>query len=445
MNADKQMDRLQGFFEAISENRYLKTISKSMVMTIPATMTGALFTLISNLPFESYQNFLVNTGLKDMLVLPGIFTTNLMAFIVVYFVTYNLVKSFDLDGRIPGLLGIVSFLILTPVTQMDLQGNGRLSNLIPFDWIGSRGMFVAILVGLVMGRLYALFMIKKIYIRMPKSVPSFVEKSFASFIPFFCLVLLSALTSWLLSLTASQNLHQIIYSVLQAPLQSIGGSIGGVLVAYIAINLFWWFGIHGKALVFAVVAPIWASLSAENLAATSAGELPPHLIDLGFTTIFMEIGGAGSVLGLALLFTFLAKSDRYRAVGKITFVPTFFGINEPITFGTPIVLNPTFFIPTVVTPLITGLIGYGAISVGFLPRMTGASLPTGVPTLFNAIILAGWKGLIVQLIAILISVAIYYPFFRVADKEAYQEEKAIEEAKKTLPLDKVVTSDTLSV
>jgi cellobiose PTS system EIIC component len=422
MNLDNVMEKFQGTFEKISENRYLKAISKAMVMTIPATMTGALCTLISNLPFEGYQNFLISTGLKDFLIIPGIFTTNIMAIVVVYFVAYNMARSFDIDGTVAGFLGIVSFLIMTPIANIDLAGDGNLVRFISFDWIGSRGMFVAILVGLIIGRLYALFMVNKIYIRMPKTVPSFVEKSFAALIPFFCLVLLSALASWGIGLTSQESIHQIIYTLLQVPLQSIGGSIGGVLIAYVAINLFWWFGIHGKALVFAVVAPIWAALSAENLAATTAGELPPHLIDLGFTTIFMEIGGGGCVLGLALLFTFLAKSERYRTVGKLTFIPTFFGINEPITFGTPIVLNTMFFIPTVLTPIITGLIGYGAILIGFLPRMTGASLPTGVPTLFNAIILAGWKGLLVQLLGIAVSVAFYYPFFRIADKQELKSE-----------------------
>lgn len=422
MNIEKHMDKAQGFFEAISENRYLKAVSKAMVMTIPATMTGALCTLTGNLPFESYQTFLMNTGLKTLLQMPGLFTTSIMSLLVVYFVTYNIVKSFDLDGHIAGVLGIVSFLLFTPLTAMDPNNSGRMLNFISYDWIGSRGMFAALVIGLIVGRLYALFMIKKIYIRMPESVPAFVEKSFASLVPFFVITLLSALVSWLFALTESGNIHQIIYTVLQIPLQSIGGSIGGVLVAYVAMNIFWWFGIHGKALVFSVVAPIWAALGAENLAATTAGELPPHLIDMGFTTLFMEVGGAGCILGLSLLFTFFAKSERYTRVGKVTFVPTFFGINEPITFGTPIVLNPTFFIPTVLTPLVTGLIGYGSILVGFLPRMSGASLPTGVPTIFNALILAGWKGILVQLVAILVSVAIYLPFFKMADKEAVKEE-----------------------
>lgn len=420
---NKFVDKAMIFFEKINQNRYLSVVSKAMVMTIPATITGALCTLITNLPFDAYQTFLSNTGLNDLLAIPVLFTTNILALIVVYFVAFNIVKSFELDGTVAAVLAIVCFLIFTPLGSFEAEG--RITSFISFEWIGAKGMFVGIVLGLVIGRLYALFMIKRIYIRMPSTVPAFVEKSFASVIPFFCICFLSAIGSWLFTFTRAGNIHEVIYNILQVPLQNLGGSIGGVLVAYVAINLFWWFGLHGKAIVFAVVAPIWASMGAENLLATNAGMTPPHLIDMGFTTIFMEIGGAGCILGLAILFIFLSKSEHFKSLGKITMVPTFFGINEPITFGTSVVLNPTFLIPTILTPLVTGIIGYASIVVGFVPRMSGASLPTGVPSLFNAIILAGWNGLIVQIICIVIAVAIYYPFFRMADMQALKEENNI--------------------
>lgn len=447
MNTDKYLDRVQVVFEAISENRYLKSISKAMVMTIPAMMAGAITVLIGNLPFEGYQAFLADTGLGNILRLPNMFTVEIIALLVAYFVGNNIASSFDLDGNMAGVTSLVAFLMLTPLTEFDVTGEGNLANYISYDWIGSRGMFVAILVGVLIGRLYALFIIKKIYIRMPDTVPSFVEKSFAAVIPFFLLVVLAAILSWLFSLTPQGHVHEVVYNILQVPLQGLGGSIGGVIVAYIAMNIFWWFGIHGKALVFAIVAPIWASLGAENLAATSAGQTPPNMIDMGFTTIFFEIGGAaGAVLGLAILFTFFAKSKRYRSTGRLTIIPTFFGINEPITFGTPVVLNPTFLIPTIVAPLVTGVMGYVSILIGFVPRMTGASLPTGVPTFVNAFILGGWRAAVVQVLAVLVSVAIYYPFFRAADKQALEEElKEPNEEEQDVDSEEITDSQTATV
>lgn len=408
------------FFDKVSKNRYLNAVSKAMMMTIPATMTGALFTLIKNMPFESYQEFITNTGLVNFLQIPITFTSSIISLIVVFFVAYNVAKSFGTEGRVAGITALLAFLILTPLVPIEIDE--KVTNFISFDWLGARGMFVGLILGIVIGRIYSFMMIKKLYIRMPESVPTFVEKAFAAIIPFFVIVTLSSLVSWGFTFTSAGSLHQIIYTILQIPLQNIGGSLPGVIVAYIVINLCWWFGLHGKALVFAVVAPIWTSLSIENLAATNAGTVPPHIIDLGFTTIFMEIGGAGCILGLALLFTVLARSERYRTVGKITLIPTFFGINEPITFGTPVVLNPYFLVPTILAPIVTGILGYISIIIGFVPQMTGASLPTGIPSLVNALILAGWQGLVVQIIAIAVTIVIYYPFFRAADNSALSEE-----------------------
>lgn len=427
MTIDSKMEQLQGTIAVFSENRYIKTVSKSMVMTLPATMTGALLTLIKTVQISGWQEFVNNSGLANLLNLGIMFTTNIMSLYVVFFVAYNLTKSFKIDAMVAGILGIASFLIFTPLSLIDVAGDGTMTSFINFGWIGSKGMFVGIIVGLLVGRIYSFFILNKITIKMPESVPSFVEKSFASLIPFFVIILLSTISSWLFSLTSYGSIHEVIYGVLQIPLQKIGGSLGGVLIAYILIGILWWFGLHGKILVFTVIGPIWQSMTIENLNATAAGEVPPHMIDWGFTTIFMEIGGAGCAFGLALLFTFFAKSERYKGVGKITFLPTFFGISEPITFSTPIVLNPHFFIPTVFTPLVTGLIGYGSIIIGFVPKMKGIALPTGVPTFMNAFMVAGWQALVVQTVCVIVAVACYYPFFRKADKEALMIEKEIED------------------
>lgn len=422
------LEKMQLAAEKISDNRYLKAVSKGMVMTIPASITGAMCTLIANLPFGGYQNFIQGNGLKSLLLLPGIFTSNIMGLIVVYFIAFNLAKSYKIDGMFPGFLAIVSFLILTPLTSIERQVHDtvRPVDFISFDYIGSRGMFVGIIVGLVVAKLYSWFIQNNITIHMPESVPSFVEKSFSSIIPFFSITFLMALVSWGFTFTSFGSAHNLVYTVLQVPIQQIGGSVGGVMVAYALIGLFWWFGIHGKAIIFGVYAPIIQTMTIENMNAAATGATPPNLVDFGFTSVFLEIGGGGNVLGLAICFLFFAKSDQYKNIGRITGIPTFFGINEPITFGTPICLNPLFLLPTVVTPLVTGLIGYFSITSGLVPRMVGAQLPTGTPTFVNAIIAGGWRMMLAQLVCVIVATAIYFPFFKVADKrECKREQEAM--------------------
>lgn len=425
MSFVNNLEKIQLAAEKISDNRYLKAVSKGMVMTIPASITGAMLTLIANMPFDGYQEFIQSNGLKTLLLLPGIFTSNIMGLIVVYFIAFNLAKSYKIDGMFPGFLAIVSFLILTPLATVEQQVHDtvRPVDFISFDFIGSRGMFVGIIVGLTVAKLYSWFIKNNITIRMPDSVPSFVEKSFSSIIPFFSITFLMACISWGFSFTSYGSAHNLVYSVLQVPIQQIGGSIGGVMVAYALIGLFWWFGIHGKAIIFGVYAPILQTMTIENMNAAAAGTAPPNLIDFGFTSAFLEIGGGGCVLGLAICFIFFAKSEQYKSVGRITSIPTFFGINEPITFGTPICLNPMFLLPTVITPLVTGLIGYVSITTGLVPRMVGAQLPTGTPTFVNAVIAGGWRMLLAQIVCVIVATAIYFPFFKMADNVEYKREQ----------------------
>ena len=133
--------KLQLAAEKVSDNRYLKAVSKGMVMTIPASITGAMCTLIANLPFAGYQSFIEGNGLKSLLLLPGVFTSNIMGLIVVYFIAYNLAKSYDIEGMFPGVLGIISFLLLTPLSTIEQQVHDtvRPVDFISFDYIGSKG------------------------------------------------------------------------------------------------------------------------------------------------------------------------------------------------------------------------------------------------------------------------------------------------------------------
>lgn len=418
---NKFIEKTSEVVASISNNRYLKAVSKAMVAAIPVLMIGSISLLITKISIPGWQDFLIRTKLMSLLTLSYSFSINMISLVVVYFVSYNLARSFNKDGGVIGILGFLSFFIMTPTMVTKLNETARPIISIPVEWLGSKGMFVAIIIGLLTARTYVWFMDNKIYLKMPPGVPDFVEKSFASLVPFAAIILLFSLVSVLFTLTSYENIHNFIFKMLQVPLQHVGGSLGGVFVAYIAMSLLWLFGIHGKALVFAVVAPLWAANSAENMAASQAGQIPPHLIDFGFTTIFMEIGGAGCIFALSLLMLF-AKSERYKTIGKVTFVPTLFGINEPITFATPVVLNPILAIPFMLSPLVGGTLGYLAIKIGLVGRMTGASLPTGVPTFLNALIIAGWRGFVAQVLVISVLVLLYLPFFKRLDKEALEQE-----------------------
>lgn len=423
LNKDRILEKTMNGVEKVSNNTYVQSVSRGMAMVLPLLMVGSLVLLLTKIPIAAWQNIVNNTSASTIFTMATQFTTNLLAVWAVFFIGNRLGNTFHYDGALVGIMCLLSFFLLTPMVES--EGTKYIST----EWLGAKGVFVAIIVALVIGRFYVLIMDHKLYIRMPDTVPAFVEKSFAAIIPFFFITVLSGVVAHLFSLTSFGSIHGFIYGVLQTPLQAIGSSLGGVIVAYIITNILWLLGVHGKALVFSVVLPMWSAATAENLAAAQAGLESPHIIDLGFTTIFMEIGGAGCVLALCLLMLFTAKSQQFKSLGKMFFIPTLCGISEPIHFGTPLVMNLKFALPFITAPIVSGVLGYVATLAGLVPRMVGTTVPTGTPQILNGFLIGGVRGMIMQIIVLVVCMAIYYPFFRAVDCQAYQEEQgAVDQA-----------------
>lgn len=228
--------------------------------------------------------------------------------------------------------------------------------------------------------------------------------------------------------TSFATIHGFIYKVLQAPLTALGDSLGATLVANLFIGLFWVFGIHGANIVGSVMGPIWISLSGENLAAFQAGKELPHIITQQFQEIYLQLGGSGSTLALCLAMIFICRSQQCKKLGKLALLPGLFNINEPITFGLPVVLNPIMMIPFILTPMILAVVCYVAISLGLVPPPSGVIVPWTTPPIIGGFLIAGFKGAILQIVELAISFFIYLPFLRVVDKQYYEQEQSYENA-----------------
>ena len=178
----------------------------------------------------------------------------------------------------------------------------------------------------------------------------------------------------------------------------------------------WCFGIHGSSIVSSVMNPIWYALSAQNIDALAAGLAMPNIVNHNFIAFFVEVGGCGATLSLALLCLFRAKSERYKALGKLEIGASVFYINEPILFGFPIVLNPTMMIPFVLSNLTVGLLTYVSVWSGLVPFINDVNLPYTIPAVISGAILCGWRGAVLQIVEIVLTGLIYYPFFKVCDQ-----------------------------
>ncbi len=169
--------------------------------------------------------------------------------------------------------------------------------------------------------------------------------------------------------------------------------------------------------------PIWRSLSAENAAALELGQAATNIVNYQFIANFVKIGGTAATLGLAIVILLTAKSSQYKALGKLSIVPALFNINEPIVFGLPIVLNPIMAIPFIVANIAVAIVTYAATFFGLVPVSIGVEVPWTTPPIISGFLLCGWQGAVLQIVLILVSMAIYYPFFKMQDKQEYDNEE----------------------
>lgn len=423
------MDRITSLLESkllpigikLAENRYLKAINKGFMIILPLTIFGSIFTLIASFPITTWTEWLTNNGLVNWLSLPYKLTVDLIALYTVVAIAYAFTKQEGYDGIAGGISALVSFMLVTPLAQITTKDD-KVITAISMDWLGAKGLFVAMFVAIIASLLFIWFTKKGWVIKMPEGVPPMVSQSFSSLIPIFLTGTLFLIIAYIFSLTNFGSVHNLIYTFVAAPLQAVGGSFGGMVVFTIALHLLWFFGIHGGNVVNSVANPILLPLALENLANFQAGVAPTNIYSAAFKNTY-QFGGGGMTISLALLMIFVAKSDRFKSLGKLSLPANLFYINEPIIFGTPIVLNTTILIPFILAPLITQILAYVLTVIGVLPVLIGYQIPWTMPPIVSGFIQGGWRVALFQLFSIFLTFAIYYPFFKVLDKQACLEEQ----------------------
>ncbi|MGE6579147.1 PTS sugar transporter subunit IIC [Paenibacillus xylanexedens] len=418
-NEQKLSHKLQRFAGKIQQNRYMSAISNGLMSTLPFLIVGAFSTLFSALAWEPYQNFIA--PVKGIIGLASTMTTGIIALYAVFFIAYRLAQSFDKDPLVPAATALLSFLILTPVETFDKV------RALPLQWLGAQGLFVAMFVGLIAARLYIWIVDRNWTIKMPEGVPPTVVKTFSGLIPAILVAVLFVVISGLFMQTSFVTVHQFIYTYLQVPLEGLGGSLGALIIALIIMQALWMFGIHGAIVTLAIVKPIWMSLDLANLEAFQAGAPLPNIIGLAFWYIYANYA---PMLGFALLLVFLAKSKQLRTIGKLGLPGTFFSIHEPLIFGIPVVLNPLLAVPFIVSPIVCAVLGYFATTIGLLPAPIGIYPAFGTPIFALGFIEGSWRLAAAQLVLIPVCMLIYYPFFRILDRQALEREsEALENSK----------------
>ena len=392
----------------LASNIYLQAVRDAFIIfTLPLIIAGSLFLIIANPPFPFLDNLVSNY--KNAILVPFQLSFGLMALFLAFGVAYSLAQYRRTEPVQPGILAMVLFLVAAvPVTDLTTL---KLGDILPY--LGGQGLLVAILIGIMTTEVMRWFRGSRFTIRLPKSVPKNVTRAFEALVPTFLLLTLVWGLEWFVSshtLSIDGKNAQLTLPILlmQAfkPLVAVQDSYPAALAEIVLMMLLWSVGIHGMNIVTAIAAPFWFTTLASN---ATGGH---GIVTEPFFHIFAHLGGSGATWPL-VIYMLLSRSAQLRTVGKIALGPAIFNINEPVTFGVPMALNPLMMIPFVLVPVIIVTINYLVFSVG-LVHVPVVIQPFTVPLGISGFVATGGdiRGSILQFFDLAVSALIYFPFFR---------------------------------
>lgn len=444
---------------AFVNTKAIRAIKDGMVYSMPLIIIGAVYLLLFQLPVESLANFISNLGIVPYLSHGYTSTFQIIALIAAMGIPYQWAKNDGWEPFSAAVIGAAAFLILIPdyvgvtgtfeeglaavdtATVAAAAGGATVAGLNK-TWLAGQGMIGAIIAGLLTGLIYSAFLKKDIRIKMPEGVPDGVAAAFTGLIPAAAILTGAVVVYAITTIVGGVTPIELIYRFLQVPLQNVGDSLGGVIVFETLIPLLWWFGVHGATVVGSVSSTIatanmqsnqliFDQLTAQGMSRAEAiAALPAnggHIFTEPFVNCFQAITGSGITIGLVVFMVFFAKSAQFKQVGKLGLGSGIFNINEPILFGTPIVMNPQLFIPFVLAPLFGNAFAYIMTMIGFMPYTIGVTVPWTTPPILSGLLCIGWQGALVQIIELVASFFIYLPFARAVDNELYQAELEAEQ------------------
>lgn len=407
----------------VADSKMLDALMGGMMCTLPMTLGVSVIAILINFPIPGFSDWVVSSGLMATGNSILTVTMNMMGIYISFFIGLRWGKVCGLSGYTGGIVSGAVFLAFMPQQSFE---DIPMASFINTSYMGSNGIFVAILLGLIVPKVTAILM-SKLEIKLPDMVPPMVADSLSPM--FAAIVLFTAVwfAKWGLSFTPWGNLFDMINTLIGTPVTMVGASPLAYIIVCSLQSIFWFFGVHPNVMLN-FYAPVIMACSAANTEAIIAGEALPYgawaVVALG-----TAIGGQANALGISisLLFT---KSERFKAIRGIALVPSLFNISEPLMFGLPVVLNPTYFIPFVLNIPVCAIVVQALYALGlgaaFNPTI---QLPWVLPQPVIAFMQGGIGCLVISVAVLAVSVLMYTPFTLMADRQALREEQpALEES-----------------
>lgn len=422
------MKGLQRFGQGLGKNKFITALQAAMMSLMGILMVGAIFQIITSVLGPTMFHVLKTTDLiYQYLYIPYQFTMNSLSLWVVALLAFNYAKTLKIQTPIMDTLNaLVSFLIVAGTLIVTKTGTYT----IDMTYLGATGMFIGFLVVFIVVRIDKFCEDHNVRIKMPDVVPQFLQDGFAAILPlFFNTLLFGVLSFAVTALTGGKlTITSGFMALLSAPLGALT-STAGIFILCVFGALLWTFGIHGTMILVPIIMPLALQAAASNAALHAAGK--PVVFAPVFLFAYMAIaGGTGNTLPLAIMAA-RSKSKQLSAVGKVSLIPGWFNINEPMTFGIPIMYNPIMSIPYVLNIPVVMLCAWILYKVGFLTPgwiAISALLPMSFASYLGTL---SWKNAITDYLMLIPSALVWYPFFKVYEKQLLVKEQAEAEANAT--------------
>jgi len=403
-------DRLTGWMEGLAplfDQPHLASVRDGLASLMPLLIIGAFTLLIVQFPVQAWLDYLGNNpSLNDKLWVPFNLTYGLLSPFAVIAIAYNLARRRSMEPLMPAVLALLVFFVFTAPAGID------------GTYFDAKGLFTAIIVALLSVEIYRFFVDRKLVMTMPPQVPPSIANAFIALVPGVVLMLLAWFIRVLFDINFAQGVVNVISKIIPAASSYPAAAFAESVHAFL-----WTMGIHGDLTIGIVLQPIWLSNIAANAAAVAAGQTAPFIYSSEFRAAYVVPGGSGATLMLAI-YLIRSKVARLRKVGWLGIWPGIFNINEPITFGTPVIFNPVMAIPFIVITFLNVTFAWLMHTIGFVKPMFIA-MPWTLPGPILAFLQAGysWQAAVVNICTqFIIPGVIWYPAFKAWERMVIEKE-----------------------
>lgn len=403
----------------LSSNKYVKAVSEGFMSTMPITIGAAFIAILINIPFAGWTKFLNTSGIYSVANDFLSATMSLLGIYVVICISYRFTKNAN-ENVIAGVaLSTAAYIGLLPIQHITVAENTT-ESMFKVSQMGSNGIFVAILCGLIVPALFCWLMQKNLKLKLPSSVPPMVSDTLnPTFVAMIIFTLVFAV-KYLFTLTAFGDVFTFINDIVAKPVMGVGTSPWAVVFVYTFMNLMWFFGIHPSPIMGAYSTVLYAAAAANIQAYVAGAPLPHQTWAIAYLACY--VGGTGCTLGLCVA-TLFAKSSKYKEMRKLVIPANIFNINEPIIFGFPTMLNPVYFIPMVFGSAVSGTVAILLTKVLPFSLNPTIQLPWITPGFVQAFMSGGVMLLMLWLLCVALHFLLYLPFFLIDDNNALKEEQ----------------------